>query len=40
MFLKTVDSVFSYVEVLFTDQKFKSINIEDKIKITLVPIKV
>ena len=33
---KNVDSEFSYIEVWFTDQNSKSLEIEDKIKITLV----
>ena len=36
MFLKTVDSEFSYIEVWFTDQNSKLLKIEDKINITLV----
>ena len=35
-FLKTFTSEFSYVEVWFTDQNFKRLDIEDKINITLV----
>ena len=34
--LKTFDSEFSYIEVWFTDQNPKPVEIEDKIKITLV----
>ena len=34
--LKTLNSVFSYIEEWFTDQNSKSIEIEDKINITLV----
>ena len=34
--LKTFNSVFSYIEEWFTDQNSKSIEIEDKINITLV----
>ena len=33
---KTFNSVFSYIEEWFTDQNSKSIEIEDKINITLV----
>ena len=36
IFLKTFDSEFSYVEVWFTDQNYKPLEIEDKINITLV----
>ena len=36
MFLKTFDSEFSYIEVQFTDQNSKPLEIEDKINITLV----
>ena len=36
MFLKTVDSEFSYIEVWFKDQNSKLLKIEDKINITLV----
>ena len=36
IFLKTFDSEFSYIEVCFTDENFNPIEIEDKIKITLV----
>ena len=35
-FLNTFDSEFLYVEVWFTDQNSKPLEIEDKIKITLV----
>ena len=35
-FLKTVDSEFSYIDVQFTDQNSKPLEIENKIKITLV----
>ena len=35
-FLKTFDSEFSYIEVWFTDQNSKPLEIEDKINITLV----
>ena len=34
--LKTFDSEFSYIEVWFTDQNSKPLEIEDKISITLV----
>ena len=34
--LKTFDSVFSYIEVWFTDQNSKPLEIEDKININLV----
>ena len=36
IFLETFDSDFSYIEVWFTDQNFKPLETEDKIKITLV----
>ena len=36
IFLKTFDSDFSYIEVWFTDQNSKPLEIEDKISITLV----
>ena len=36
IFLKKFDSEFSYIEVLFTDQNSDSLEIEDKINITLV----
>ena len=36
MFLKTFNSEFSYIEVWFTDQNSKPLEIEDKINITLV----
>ena len=36
IFLKTFNSVFSYIEVWFTDQNSKPLEIEDKINITLV----
>ena len=36
MFLKTCDSEFSYMELWFTDQNSKPVEIEDKINITLV----
>ena len=36
MFLKTFDSEFSYIEVWFTDQNSKPLEIEDKINIALV----
>ena len=35
-FLKTFDSNFSYIEVPFTDQNSSSLEIEDRINITLV----
>ena len=35
-FLKTFNSEFSYIEVWFTDQNSKPVEIEDKINITLV----
>ena len=35
-FLKTFDSEFSYIQVWFTDQNSVPLEIEDKIKITLV----
>ena len=34
--LKTFNSEFSYIEVWFTDQNSKPLEIEDKINITLV----
>ena len=36
IFLKTFNSEFSYVEVCFTDQNSKPLEIEDNINITLV----
>ena len=36
IFLKTLDSGFSYIEVWFTDQDSKPLEMEDKIKITIV----
>ena len=36
IFLKTFDSEFSYIEVWFTNQNSKPLEIEDKINITLV----
>ena len=36
IFLETFNSEFSYVEVWFTDQNCKPLEIEDKTKITLV----
>ena len=36
IFLKTFDSEFSYIELWFTDQNSKSLEIEDKVNITLV----
>ena len=36
IFLKTFDSEVSYVEVWFTDQTFKLLQIEDELNITLV----
>ena len=36
IFLKTFDSEFLYIEVWFTDQNSKQLEIEDKINITLV----
>ena len=35
-FLKTFNSEFSYIEVWFTDQNSKPLQIKDKINITLV----
>ena len=35
IFLQTFDSEFSYIEVCFTDQNSKPLEIEDKINITL-----
>ena len=32
----TLDSEFPYIEVWFTDQNFKRLEIEDKINITLI----
>ena len=36
IFLKTFNSEFSYIEVWFTDQNSKLVEIDDKINITLV----
>ena len=36
IFLKTLDSEFSYIEVWFTDASYKLLEIKDKINITLV----
>ena len=36
MFLKTFTSEFSYIEVWFTDQSFKLLDVKDKISISLV----
>ena len=36
IFLKPFDSEFSYIEVSFTDQNSKTLEIEDKTNITLV----
>ena len=36
IFLKTINSKFSYIEVWFTDQNSEPLEIEDKISITLV----
>ena len=36
LFLKTFDSEFSYIEVWFTDQNSKPLEIEDKINIILI----
>ena len=36
IFLKTFNSEFSYIELWFTDQNSKPLEIEDKINITLV----
>ena len=36
MFLKSFDCEFSYIEVGFTDEICKSLEMEDKINITLV----
>ena len=36
MFLKTLDSEFSYFEISFTDPILNTLEIEDKINITLV----
>ena len=33
---KTLNSKFSYIEVWFTDQNFKQLEIEDKIDINLL----
>ena len=35
VFLKTINSEFSYIEVWIMDQSFKPIEIEDKINFTL-----
>ena len=32
--LKTIDSVFTYIEIWFTDQDNKSLQIEDNVNIT------
>ena len=39
IFLKTFNSEFSYIEVWFTEQKCRPLEMEDKINITLVIIK-
>ena len=39
IFLKISESKFSYIEVLFTDQNCKLLDIEDKRSITLVVTK-
>ena len=36
IFLKTFNSEFSYIEVWFTDQNSRPLEVEDKINITLV----
>ena len=36
IFLKTFNSEFSYIEVWFTDQNSKPIEVKDQIKITLM----
>ena len=36
MVLKTFNSEFSYIKVSFTDQNYKSLEVEDNINITLV----
>ena len=36
IFLKSFDSEFSYIDLWFTDQNSKPLEIEDKINITLV----
>ena len=36
IFLKSFNSEFSYIEVWFTDQNFKPLEVEGKINITLV----
>ena len=36
IFLKTFNSEFWYIEIWFSDQNFKSPEIEDKINITLI----
>ena len=36
IFLKAFDSEFSYIEVWFTDQNSRPLEVEDKINITLV----
>ena len=38
-FFKTFNSVFSYIELWFSDQNSKTLEIEDKIDITLVNVK-
>ena len=40
MFLETFNSEFLYIEVLFTEQNSKPLEIEDKINITQLLIKV
>ena len=40
IFLKTFNSEFSYIDAWFTDQNSNPLEIEDKIKITLITIKV
>ena len=36
IFLKTLNSEFSFIEVWFTDQNSKPLHVEDKINIALV----
>ena len=36
IFFLTLDSEFPYIEVWFTDQNFRPLEIEDKINITLI----
>ena len=40
MFLKTFDSEFSHIDVWFTDQNSKPVEIEDKINITWINLSI